>query len=1221
MAIKCPPSSKKQNDPNYLGILSRTGKKAWDAAWYATPKKFDSTFTEWATLAKTLEIYNAWWSENRFLLNDFKNAKLADKPEILRIIAESMQIKTRQLWGNKIMERLTAWLLKVSKKKVGEWVFDFRQETADTISRDLSNDQKNFLWLFKVVDIEFYDRMIRWEDSAYNEVLWDNPNYANNKDRGLRDLRLFVWDYMQWRWTIWKWLWRLRKSSHKVFAKRPAFIKVALYALPFYMFGGVWWVTLWAISAAWVAHNLLRLWMFQASRFPVLNKADRKDIEWALWIRYDSDRWRLKSLYDFVFGTGTESSWFGWWFDRAQIAFMSLLNGTGVVDMPARPFYVEYAVNAVMESMRNDSMTYEENIIAIKESLQDPQVRAKAVNSIHSIAREESGMSQFWKGSLTNRWSVGMFMNILWSWWYNKWTYYMRWISMWLNRMRYKRWLERWDSNVVSNYQERFGGNADLWLTISTLGHWMLKAYRIASMLEAWKNDDDEELFRNMWDIFMWTAIPIQAIHSSGILRTMIEWIESMFYMAWVSDWSRDLQDYINEFDPDADYKVWTAMFVVKQINKLLTWARFYADILNNMQKEQRYWEDWWIKGMFNWIINYSNRLNWYLNDDMYLAEEDWMIRTIGTDWFLNIVLQIQTNPFKREFSNASQLRSFLTNYPRDESEWEMSLSTLWFIYHAAFWKYWSYGIPFRNAENQYTPLREVINAIDDHGPTYNFLYHGNTDWLSINTLDKWYHTFTKHRRTSWFKIDPSTGQRSVRHNLKEWLMIENTMKEILWENRFNKYLESIKSLQEAWLWSSDETRYSYLLETKAMLELYFQWQEDWDSRADIVWQQFLAYTMQKHFEWLIEERWYSRRWDAPEDVQKMLRAETFKTYGPLARMTDQKAFEDVVLFSIAESDPDIQKHFTRLTDQDTWEIVYNFDTNVQWTFEEKTLMSAHILWAKNISEGNPFGVIATDLINLKSSYLKKVAYDNDFSDSQIEFIHNAFIIESARMREMMAESWIYNDHDIAAFTASMYLNAPRMYAEFLQNEDIDPELREGVAKQLFSANIVSIMEWIDWTVENPDQIVNEYLWDVAQYLWLWNRGNSGFSWPRSNYRHIYNNYRDVYMNSLSNVFSDYERHVFKNNNYWWGYNSYERSYITQRWYLNQTRTVYPVFDLWGVWASTGVSKGTGVSWRRAKARKLPELEAKNEQRGIVDARWGEMKIKASKVFTEWTLN
>jgi hypothetical protein len=1207
--VSCPVTTKPQSDPDYRNIFGAARASAKAASFYFLPKKFDVTFTEGMKFADALKNYTSWLSKYNYLLSNFVQAPLESKQEVLSQIAATLESENRILWWNEFLGRIAVGLWKVANQKLGNNSNEFNQGKADDIATNMAKSSQNFIKLLKVADYKYYDNLMKGDDVAYQSIFGDNPNYANFKERWLRSLEFFAGKHATW-----------KKLVHKVLAQIPAVLKVSMYSLWLVFFWSMWWLVLWWISLAWVLTNLDRLRNRRSSNVNEIAANDLREIEWLLWINYE---WwwmnRMPALYDFVFHDG-KIRWRGLFvsiWERIISVFMSWANGTGIIDMPSRPFYADHASRVAIDSLWNYELTYEENIQAIKWYLTDPNVRADIVNKIVTIAKNEAGMSLMWPWGLTTWGTAGILMNVLWSRWFNKATYYLRGIASWLHRNLWKRDMENNEVDATNTYMERFGWNADLWLTISVLGHWLLKAYRIAAMLEAWENDDEDEVYERFWEIFRASSIPIQAIQSSGLLRWYREWIEMMFAASGLSEEGKELTDYVNDFDPAIQYKAGTAMFAVQQINKLLYWARFYVDVLNSMHKAQKYWERDWVMGALDWMVNYSNRLYGYLNDDMYRLEEDWMLKTIGTSSILNIVFGTQSNPFKKDSMEMSQLRSFLLRYPLDPSE-DSKVNRLALVYHGTAWKYvWLDGdikniwLPFVNAENQNTSIKEIISAIDNDWSLYNFVYNANADGLSMVEAEKWYHTFIKNRTTYRVELDPVTGQRVTKRNQNELKGIENVMKDIMGDKKFSEYTAAIEQLANAWLWKRDFENYWYMLETKAYLETALQWIEDWDARAEMLWQQFLAFTMQKHYDSLLKEAWYSFANNAPIDVQKMFRSETFKTYSDIARATDFQAFQDVVAFSVANRNPELQKYFSNLEGQD-WKIEFNYDTTVQLSFGKKVMFSAHILWAKNISEGNPYWVIASDLINLKSAYLRAIEYDKENSEEQIKFIHDMSIVEWARIREMMTDSWVYTDNDVAALTASLYVNAPKAYAEFLADESIDSELRNGVAKQLYSTHIISMMSDIDSSIENPDQIVKDYLGEVGDYL----QGGSGNSWYGSSknyYKQIYSQFRPVYTNSLSNVFSDYERHVFKQNNYWWGYNWSEWNYIKARSRLNQTRTAYPVYDLWGVWASTGISQWTSPTGRRIKVKKLESVLTDDEPTGFDDTRWWEIKIKKSR--------
>jgi hypothetical protein len=173
----------------------------------------------------------------------------------------------------------------------------------------------------------------------------------------------------------------------------------------------------------------------------------------------------------------------------------------------------------------------------------------------------------------------------------------------------------------------------------------------------------------------------------------------------------------------------------------------------------------------------------------------------------------------------------------------------------------------------------------------------------------------------------------------------------------------------------------------------------------------------------------------------------------------------------------------------------------------------------------------------------------------------------------------------------------------------------------LFGVHLTTVRSDIEDTVDNPDDFVREYMWEVTDFLKWWRWG----TWSRrvnQNYRRVYNEFKNKYTsNSLSRAFTDYERHIFKDSNYWFNYNRRERDYLTMRSRLNASKSVYPVYDLWWVWASTGISKWTSPTSRRIKAKKLelpkPPTRKWDERRWFELAEWWEAEVKASKIRVE----
>jgi hypothetical protein len=86
------------------------------------------------------------------------------------------------------------------------------------------------------------------------------------------------------------------------------------------------------------------------------------------------------------------------------------------------------------------------------------------------------------------------------------------------------------------------------------------------------------------------------------------------------------------------------------------------------------------------------------------------------------------------------------------------------------------------------------------------------------------------------------------------------------------------------------------------------------------------------------------------------------------------------------------------------------------------------------------------------------------------------FVTEIGNRSEMMRQSGVYSEEDIAMFYASQYLNNEKLYNEFLKDENVPEELRQGVAKQLFGVHLTTVRSDIEDTVDNPDDFVREYM-------------------------------------------------------------------------------------------------------------------------------------------------
>lgn len=1235
-------------------------KEAWfyvvDKARNILPKNLDTAMRESPGFNRMINIYNLWNTKWGFMINNLANAKMENKPQILIDIAQWLMMENSLSWENSIMENIAIGLQRLGE----QW--DFSKETIDLITWLLGKTDFNPIKILQLVNKNYYESLkTKWE--FYNDLAADSEFFQT--DRWFRDLvkyvaamagdpTMFIDTGNDWLNNQVENIWLVKNWLIKLFAKFPAQIKLLRYTLAlaipawlFSMWPMVGWIWLAAVSFMPVMVWILALKRQTSVIWPTLTNEDRKTVYDILWISKSSQGIVYQNdEYAFIFwqqagrsfeDNGTYSK-LTWAWSTVKDAWLWLLSWVGLVDIPARLEYAKYGIEYALAQFRDNDLDYETNINNMKMMLSTQEGKLMFIELAQNVAFWQAGMTRTAPGSLTNWGALGQMMNIFWSRWFNRFTYWTRWLLSGYNRYKYKKMLEEGNPKAFDEYMKSITSE-DPWLIISQLGLVLWKAWRIAGIMEAGENDDEDERLEKFRKLIGWLRTPYASSNSSGIIRNVLR--APIQWMMMASGFYKD-SDELRQLFKDGEgisvqdaVNLWGWSWAASMINTLLQGSLTYTDLITTITSEREYGSPERWKAVIKWFVNFSNRFNWFVGDEIFLAESLGQHKTYGTKPMLNFMFQYQTNPFK-ELGTENAIRRYATSLSGSESLASGDgVSFLWMAFVSSklhsLWNRWQKALnnkfQFENKAFDFLDFYDQYIYRDDG--VNNFFENADASGLSILEQEKWYVQYTKDFGTWLSKgLSENTLIRNSKYDGDAAQAMGNIIKNYLWEERLQWYLNAIQQVASAELGATQELQSNYILETQLMLEAALAGKDS--NTVNMLSRQFFAFTLEQEYKARLNAAGYKHNNQAPTSVQQLLKAQTFESNAWLARIVDPWAFQNVVLFSIANRNEDARKHINWYKIDNLGEVDLSFDTEFAAWLPARMSMSMFSLAAKNTAEWNDVSMHITDVNNLVNAYLGKIRYDKKYSQEQVELVHRLFVIESAKWAETMRKSWAYTEEDIAMFYSSIYLNHEKLYDQFLQDENVPEELKEGVAKQLFGVHLTTLRSDIEDTVDNPSDFIREYMGEVTDFLMWWWRWWTGSRRVNTNYKQVFNNFRQRYQNnSLSRAFTDYARNIFQDSSYWRNYNRKERDYLTIRARLNATRTAYPVFDLWWVWASTGISRGTWW-WKRWKAKelKLPATQRRWfqspkpggwqwERRGFEPSKWWETKIKASQVSVE----